>query len=75
MMRQGTLYLLFQEVLLGADDGAWPANSDPSNDFSMCEPVVLHDVTGYQRACSSKTSCRRGKQKKGQVQQIDPKNG
>lgn len=43
-------------MLLGSDDGAWSANSDPSNDFSVCEPVVFHDVTGYQCPCSSQTS-------------------
>lgn len=58
-----TVYSLFQEVLLGSDDGAWPANPDPSNDFSMCKPVVLHYITGYQRSCSSKTSCKTGNTK------------
>lgn len=56
--------LLFQEVLLGSYNGAWPTYSDPSNYFSVCKPVVFHDITGYQRPCSSKTSCKRGKQNK-----------
>lgn len=43
-------------MLLGSDDGAWSANSDPSNDFSMCKPVVFHDITGYQCPSSSQTS-------------------
>jgi hypothetical protein len=57
----GKGHLLFQEVLLGSDDGAWSANSDPSNDFSMCKPVVFHDITGYQCPGSSQTSWKRGK--------------
>lgn len=43
-------------MLLGSYDRAGPAYSDPSNDFRVCEPVMLHDITGYQRPCSSKTS-------------------
>lgn len=43
-------------MLLGSDDGARSANSDPSNDFSVCKPVVFHDITGYQCPSSSQTS-------------------
>lgn len=43
-------------MLLRSNDGARPANSDPSNDFGMCEPVVFHDIAGYQRPCSPQTS-------------------
>lgn len=43
-------------MLLGSYNGAWPAYSDPGNYFSMCKPVVLHDIAGYQCPCSSKTS-------------------
>lgn len=43
-------------MLLGSYNGAWPADSDPSNYFSVCKPVVFHDITGYHRPCSSKTS-------------------
>lgn len=68
-----TIYLLFQEVLLRSYNGAWPADSDPSNYFSVCKPVVFHDITGYQRPCSSKTSCKRGRQnKKYKIQQMHP---
>lgn len=59
-----TIHLLFQEVLLGSYNGARPAYPDPSNYFSMCKPVVFHDITGYQRPCSSKTSCKRRTQNK-----------
>ena len=68
-----TIYLLFQEVLLRPYDGARPAYSDPSNYFCMCKPVMFHDITGYQRPCSSKTSCKREKQnKKYKIQQTQP---
>lgn len=43
-------------MLLRSYDGAWPADSDPSNYLCVCKPVVFHDITGYQRPCSPKTS-------------------
>lgn len=68
-----TLYLLFQEVLLGSYNRAGPAYSDPSNYFRVCKPVVFHDITGYQGPCSSKTSCKKGKHnKKYKIQQMYP---
>lgn len=70
--RQG--YLLFQEVLLGSNDRAWSANSDPSNDFSMCKPVMLHDVTGYQGPGSSQTSCGKGNRRNAQCSNCSHKN-
>ena len=67
------MYLLFQEVLLGSYNRAGTADSDPSNYFCMCKPVVFHDITGYQGPRSSKTSCRRGeKNKKYKIQEIHP---
>lgn len=71
-MKTQRVHLLFQEVLLGPNDGAWPANSYPSNYFGVCKPVVLHYITGYQCPCPSKASCKRGAQMKYTVWQMHP---
>lgn len=56
----GTTGLLFQEVLLGPDDGAGPADPDPGDDLGVREPVVLHDVAGDQRPRPAQAGCKRG---------------
>lgn len=47
---------LLQEVLLGADDGAWSAEPDPGDGLCCCKAVVLHQVTAYESACTPKAS-------------------
>lgn len=53
------LDLLFEEVLLWANDGARSADSCPGNGLRCCEAIMLHQVAAYQSACPAKASCEK----------------
>jgi hypothetical protein len=50
------LFLLFQKVLLGSDDRAGPANSEPGDDFGSRKLVMFHDVASDEGTGASEAS-------------------